>query len=314
MLNSFSEENPSKEKRILAIVIPVWNEEKSLPEFLQRLEEFLKNTIKEFETHFVFVNNGSTDSSSELLNNFWNKYPTSKILHLTRNFGYESALIAGLTYARGDYFQFLDADGEDPENLIVEFYRKILDGYYIAVGIRRKRYESKSTSLFRKLTYRIMKKVSDEPFWVDAGNFMMFRPEVRDAILEDSSTFPFIRGVVSRTGYRHYQLKYDRLPRIDGKSKYRKLALLKFAAAGFLTTTTWPLRYISYNSVATFLLLLVFNFLVDSSEIGVFMIQYLLFQIILSLSFLSMYLARTYKNQLSNPIFYIDFEKSKGSL
>ena len=119
-------------------------------------------------------------------------------------------------------------------------------GNQIAIGIRRKRIESVVTKSFRTLSYSILSRLGDDPFRKNAGNFSMFSKVARDAILIENNSYPFLRSTLSRTGYRIEEFPHNRNPRIDGKSKYRKISLLKFAIAGFMTTTTWPLRFVSY--------------------------------------------------------------------
>jgi dolichol-phosphate mannosyltransferase len=301
----------------LTVIVPVYNEELALERFIYEFSPVVKKLSERQECHVLFVNNGSNDGSVNILRKAKSHFESYGILTLTRNFGYETALIAGLTHASGDFFAFVDADGEDPVELLIAFQDSILTGKHIAIGIRKNRFESSLTRYFRKFSYQILSNLSDDPFRRNAGNFSMFSAVVRDAILFENNSFPFLRSTLSRTGYEIEEFPHDRNPRIDGKSKYRKISLMKFAIAGFMTATTWPLRFISYASVIN--LGAFFIYLVESliSETGLAMNSFYIFfllltacQAILFLGVIALYLARVYKNSLGRPLFYVDWAKS----
>jgi len=301
--------------KTLTIIIPVYNEELVLERFTSGLAETVSKLQEKNECNVLFVNNGSTDSSLDLLKNCASKFESFGILSLTRNFGYETALIAGLTHAPGEIFALCDADGEDPFELLVEFQSALTNDYEIAIGIRKNRHEAGITRGFRLMSYRILSKLSDDPFKRNAGNFSMFSLAVRNAILRENLSFPFLRSTLSRTGYRAMEFPHDRNPRIDGKSKYRKISLMKFAIAGFMTATTWPLRFISYLAAFNLLVFIMCWFLnvffaiaftnyLDSLAL------FLLTEIGLSLGVIALYVARIYKNSLGRPLFYVDWKNS----
>lgn len=300
--------------KTLTIVVPVYNEELVLERFVSGLAEITSRLEAKFECAVMFVNNGSTDSSLDLLRSFAPKFENFGILSLTRNFGYETALIAGLTHAPGQIFALCDADGEDPFELLLDFQNALLGGNEIAIGIRKNRHEAKITQVFRLVSYKILASLSDDPFRRNAGNFSMFSEAVRNAILRENLSFPFLRSTLSRTGYKTMEFPHDRNPRIDGKSKYRKISLMKFAIAGFMTATTWPLRLVSYLAAANALIFSFIGFLQIifpqiSASPGYFT-QLLLTEIGLSLGVIALYVARIYKNSLGRPLFYVDWQNS----
>jgi dolichol-phosphate mannosyltransferase len=301
--------------KTLTIVVPVYNEELVLERFIPGLVEIVSRLQEKNECSVLFVNNGSTDSSLELLRNSAPNFENFGILSLTRNFGYETALVAGLTHAPGDVFALCDSDGEDPFELLLDFQNALINGYEIAIGIRKNRHEAGITRAFRLLCYRILSKLSDDPFKQNAGNFSMFSSAVKTAILSENLSFPFLRSTLSRTGYSAMEFPHDRNPRIDGKSKYRKISLMKFAIAGFMTATTWPLRFVSYLAAFNALVFVVCWFLnifvtiaftnyLDSLAL------FLLTEIGFSLGVISLYIARIYKNSLGRPLFYVDWKNS----
>lgn len=307
--------------KTLTIIIPVYNEDLVLERFTAGLKEIVSRLQKKNECNVLFVNNGSTDASLDLLKNCASKFENFGILSLTRNFGYETALIAGLTHAPGEIFALCDADGEDPLEMLLEFQNALADDYEIAIGIRKNRHEAGFTRGFRLMSYRILSKLSDDPFKRNAGNFSMFSLAVRNAILRENLSFPFLRSTLSRSGYRSMEFPHDRNPRIDGKSKYRKISLMKFAIAGFMTATTWPLRFVSYLAglnVLVFLMswfLNIFLAITYTNYLDYFTLL-LLTEIGLSLGVIALYVARIYKNSLGRPLFYVDWKNSyqKGKL
>ena len=301
----------------LAIVIPVYNEEIVIERFFTQLAHVCKTLSEHQQVSILVVNNGSTDSSVDKLKQIAPQFKSFGVLTLTRNFGYETALIAGLTHTKADTYALCDADGEDPVNLLIDFQKEILTCIDIAIGVRRNRYESKITQTFRNLSYKVLSKVADDPFRKNAGNFSMFSAQVRKAILLENNSFPFLRSTLSRTGYRAKEFPHDRNPRIDGKSKYRKISLLKFAFAGFMTATTWPLRFISFAAgfnLLTFAIYLLTSLFsastLEENWFYYFLILFSLTEIIFFLGMMSLYIARIYKNSLGRPLFYVDWDRS----
>lgn len=297
----------------LTIIVPIFNEELVIEKFLSQLNPVVKDLRKNQSVRVLFVNNGSTDSSLELLLQKASELEDFGILTLARNFGYETALVAGLTHADGHFFALCDGDGEDPVSLLIEFQNSIMAGNQIAIGIRRKRIESVVTKSFRTLSYSILSRLGDDPFRKNAGNFSMFSKVARDAILIENNSYPFLRSTLSRTGYRIEEFPHNRNPRIDGKSKYRKISLLKFAIAGFMTTTTWPLRFVSYLGGLNFIGIAGYMFALATGH-GQAQINYILltlgWELLGSVGVISLYLARIYKNSLGRPLFYVDWNES----
>lgn len=299
--------------KTLTIIIPFFNESGSISIFIEQLKPVLLNLQKKINCKILFVNNGSTDRSlitvkALIQSKFFSSVPIG-ILTLTRNFGYETALIAGLTHASSDYYCFCDSDGEDPVELITSFLESMERGYTIAIGIRKGRFEPHSTKVFRRIAYAFLSKVSDDPFLRNAGNFSMFNEIVRMAILKENQHFPFIRATFSRCGFPIHEIVHNRNRRIAGKSNFRNLNLLKFALAGFLTTTTWPLRFVVYLSIFSITAIIVLQ-IMSSKPIDLEIIFYLEF--FLFSAVVSIYMARIYKNIVNKPLFYVNWLESES--
>ena len=300
-------------KSTLTIIVPIFNEEIVIEKFVTQLLPIISDLELKQNCQVLFVNNGSTDRSLEILRGLEGRVKNFGILTLARNFGYETALIAGLSHVESDYYALCDGDGEDPVELIRDFQKSVIAGSEIAIGIRRNRIESKVTKTFRNFSYLILSRLGDDPFRKNAGNFSMFTKVVRNAILAENNSYPFLRSTLSRTGYKLEEFPHNRNPRIDGKSKYRKISLLKFAIAGFMTTTTWPLRFISYIGTANLLLLIPF-FVLEIFGHGQFLLLNILLLIGTEITFfagvVALYLARIYKNSLGRPLFYVAWRES----
>lgn len=294
-------------KQSLTLIIPVFNEQFALPKFLNELRPIIAKFQGNINCQLLFVNNGSNDSSVQILRKELQNWVPAGILTLSRNFGYETALIAGLTFADSDFYGFCDADGEDPVEIIPKFLDSMRNGFFIALGIRRGRVEAFSTRSFRAISYKLLAKVSDDPFRINGGNFSMFNQVVKNAIIVENSSFPFLRATLSRSGYPLEEFIHNRKPRLDGKSKYRKINLLKFALAGFLTTTTWPLRFIAYISILNVLAITIFTIFNYGMEC---FYPIILNEFFLFFSTIGIYLARIYKNSLGRPLFYINWIES----
>jgi glycosyltransferase involved in cell wall biosynthesis len=302
-----------KKSQTLTIIIPFFNESASISIFIEQLKPILLNIQKSVKCKILFVNNGSTDGSLDIVKKqiqfkSFSSIPIG-VLTLSRNFGYETALIAGLTHASSDYYCFCDSDGEDPVEIIPLFLESIKSGYAIAIGIRKGRFEPTSIKIFRRIAYNFLSKVSDDPFLRNAGNFAMFNEVVRSAILSENGHFPFIRATFSRCGFPIHEIVHDRNKRIAGQSKFRNLSLLKFALAGFLTTTTWPLRLVAYLSICSAAAILVWQSVLPKKlNLEVFLyIEFFLFS-----SVFSIYIARIYKNVINKPLFYVNWLESES--
>lgn len=302
-----------KKLQTLTLIIPFFNESASISSFIEQLKPILLVLQKSVRCKILFVNNGSTDESLDIVkkliqSKFFSSIPIG-VLTLSRNFGYETALIAGLTHASSDYYCFCDSDGEDPVEIIPLFLESIKSGYSIAIGIRKGRFEPTSTKIFKRIAYNFLSKVSDDPFLRNAGNFSMFNEVVRLAILSENRHFPFIRATFSRCGFPIHEIVHHRNKRISGKSKFRNLSLLKFALAGFLTTTTWPLRFVAYLSIFSAAAILVLQSLFSKhANLELFLyLEFLLFS-----SVFSIYIARIYKNVINKPLFYVNWLESES--
>ncbi len=296
-------------KKKLVVIFPVYNESAGIETFVSLLGQVCSQLNSDLDVSLLAIENGSIDNSMELLSKLKLIHTNLDIIKLTRNFGYEIAFECGLRECDADLYCLIDSDGEDPVNLIQNYYDAIKQGFKIAYGVRKSRNENRFTVMLRKLFYRFLKLIADDPFRVDVGEFSMFTRQVRDEIIKDVNSYPFWRSSISRSGFTAKPFPHNRNPRISGKSKFRTINMLTFAFIGILSTTTWPLRASIFINVFTLLTCLVIIF---ASYILNFKFDYQIFNYVvlsnlnISLVAIAMYVARTYKNGRNRPNYYID--------
>ncbi len=299
-----------KHKQTLTIITPIFNEEESLISFLNSLEVALYNISEGLDLHLCAINNGSQDSTLELLKGYKPSVFSMSYITLTRNFGYESAFEAGLRSIKSDIYVLMDADGEDPPEVLISFYEALISGYELAFGIRGQRYEARSVQVLRKGFYKILHLLSDEPFNKNVGEFSMFTKLVRDSILRDNNSYPFFRSSLARVGFPSLGILHNRNARIAGKSKLNKRRMFKFALGGLLSTTTSPLRISAYLLVLVlplhFLFLILYFLLNLQWQNYLVILGYSICSLATAVGALAIYQARIYKNLLMRPNYVIN--------
>lgn len=294
----------------------MYNEAAVLDLFLSSVMGTLHQINEQIDLQVLVLDNGSKDNSLEIIRGWdWENLEVCCV-SFTRNFGYENSIWFGLFVSEADAFTFLDSDGEDPVELLLEFIEAINQGSYAAIGIRLKRYEGRLLQSARKISYALLAKISDAPFTPNAGNFMMIRREVARGINSERNSFPLLRASVSKSGFEASYFPYNRSKRMGGESKFSKLNFAKFGVAAFLTTTTWPLRFAAYNSLASLGLLFLAFFL--KGAFGFDIIQRLNFQffmnvvILVNVASISLYLARVYRNGISSSSDIVQVDQNRS--
>ena len=244
----------------LTILIPVYNEQECLEMLYQRLVN-VADKLEEVETEFLFVNDVSRDYSLQIIKRLQLSDKRVALLDLSRNFGKEVAMTAGIDYATGDALVIIDADLQDPPELIGEMLKGIEDGYDDVYAKRSNRkgetWMKKSTS---KLYYRMLKKISDIPVQEDTGDYRMFSKRAIDALRRLKENERNMKGLFSFIGFKKKPIYYERDPRIAGKTKWNYWKLVNLAAQGFMSTSKVPLRLISIMGI--FVSLIAFLYLI----------------------------------------------------
>lgn len=213
---------------VLSVVVPLLNEAEVLPRSYAELRQELEKVGEPFE--IIYVDDGSTDDSLAILRVIAARDPRVRVIVLSRNFGHEMATSAGLHHATGKAAIVIDADLQDPPELIHEFVAKWREGYHVVYGVRARREgESAPKRLTAFLFYRIMRHLSDVPIPADTGDFRLMDRRVLDVFREMKEDPRFFRGLIPWIGFRQIGVPFVRRPRAAGKSKYRPARLFRLA-------------------------------------------------------------------------------------
>jgi len=298
---------------LLTILCPVYNEERVIPPFWGRIRPVMEKLSDRYEVHLVFLNNASTDGTVEEIEKIRKAWPTTYLLTMSRNVGYHASLECGLRNVAGDLLVFIDVDCEDPPEMILQFVQKYEQGHDIVYGERVDREEARIIKAARKLFYRILHFVADDDIILDMAEFSLFTNEVREAILSENSSFPFIRASISRVGFRRAAIPFKRQKRIAGESHYNLLGMSIFAIAGILAASTLLLRLPVLLLPLWLLSLLGLGIgYVHTQSMWFLLAMFIVFSAYLggTLAITSLYVARTYRNGLQRPNAFIDRCKS----
>ncbi len=232
---------------VLSIVVPLLNEEEVLDEAYHSLKKHLDALQISYE--IIFVDDGSTDGSRALLAARSMSDPAVRVLALSRNFGHEMATTAGLQHARGQAAVIIDADLQDPPDLIAAFVAKWREGYHVVYGVRsRRRGESALKKLTSFLFYRLMGKIADVPIPADTGDFRLLDRRVLDVYRQFNEDPRFFRGLVGWVGFRQVGVPFVRRPRVAGRTKYRYGRLLRLAFDTITAFSTLPAQAITVTA------------------------------------------------------------------
>jgi glycosyltransferase involved in cell wall biosynthesis len=235
---------PKKES--LEIVVPVYNEESCLDEMVGRLLR-LREALPDTETRFIFVNDGSQDRSAEILNRYAESQAFIQVLHLSRNFGHQAAVTAGLDTADADYVAIIDADLQDPPELLAEMLARARQGFDVVYGKRQERKgESWAKKLTAKLFYRLLSGLCDIEIPADTGDFRLISRKLLVVLKQMREKHRFIRGMVPWAGFRSTPFLYDRDKRYAGETKYPLKKMVKFALDAIFSFSNVPLRFATY--------------------------------------------------------------------
>ena len=234
---------------LLSIVIPCYNEFEVLPALRERLVASLDGLGVAWEV--VFVDDGSRDGTYERLAQMHREEPRFKVVVLSRNFGHQVALSAGLAYASGDAVGIMDADLQDPPEILAECLKRLSEGYDVIYAVRRKRKESPLKRLSYFLFYRIMKWLSDVEIPLDAGDFCVISKRVAAVLRRMPEQNIFLRGLRAWAGFRQIGIEYERSARAAGITKYPFKRLIRLATDGMFAFSTMPLRFATYLGLLT---------------------------------------------------------------
>ena len=244
-----SPNTPDSDKFMLSLVVPMYNEEETCELFFQTVIPIIETTTHIFE--IVCVNDGSSDNTLDLLLAARNRDPRIKIVNLSRNFGKDQALTAGLDFSSGEAIVPMDADLQDPPELIPEMIDKWLEGYDMVIAVRKDR---ASDSFLKRssanLFYRLLKALGETPIPSNVGDFRLMDRRVVNALKKLPERSRFMKGLFAWLGFRQTTVYYSRAARASGYTKWSPLKLWNFALDGIFSFTTIPLRIWTYIGLA----------------------------------------------------------------
>lgn len=253
--------NKAKAANLISVVVPAFNEEAVLEEFHKRTTAVLESTGLAWE--IVYVNDGSTDKSLSTMEKLKSECPNVSILDLSRNFGKEIALTAGLDHSRGDAMVVIDADLQDPPELIPQLILHWQNGYE---NVYAKRISRKGDSPLKKLTarlfYRVIGRMSRVEIPENTGDFRLLSRRAVNSLLELREHHRFMKGLFSWIGFPSIEVEYHRDPRFSGSTKWNYWNLWNFAVEGITSFSTAPLRLATFAGLGVALFALVYALIV----------------------------------------------------
>jgi polyisoprenyl-phosphate glycosyltransferase len=229
---------------LITISIPVLNEEGNVDRLIERLQAVsAENPDYDFE--FLVTDNASSDNTFAKLAEKAVTEPRLRVLRFSRNFGFQRSILVNLLNARGEAAIQVDADLQDPPELITGFLAKWREGYKVVYGIRRRRKESPLLTFARKLHYRLVNHLSDIDIPLDAGDFRLIDRAVIEQLRTYEDRAPYLRGIIASIGFAQIGIPYDRSERIAGRSKFNFFSLISLSIDGICSQSTKPLQYIT---------------------------------------------------------------------
>lgn len=238
----------------ISVIVPMYYEEEVVEKCYLKITEVLKN-IEEYEYEIVCVNDGSKDKTLDILENIASTDNHIKVISFARNFGHQCAVTAGLKYVTGDAIVIIDADLQDPPELIPDMIKLWEQGNDVIYGKRKARKGESVFKLFSaKMFYKTLNALSDVEIPKDTGDFRLVDKKVVDVINQMPEHNKFLRGLFSWIGYKQIPYEYERKERIAGKTKYPLKKMLKLASDGIINFSTKPLKFVGCLGIITIVL------------------------------------------------------------
>ena len=229
----------------ISVIIPVYNEAQNLKVLYERLVNSVTAISNSYE--FIFVNDGSKDDSLSILKSFAQQNSQVRYIDLSKNFGHQLAVFAGLEHAKGASVVIIDADLQDPPELIKDLCNKLNEGYEVVYAQREHRKgESWHKLITAKLFYRFINRMSEVPIPMDTGDFRIFTKKINDLIVSMPEQNKFLRGQIAWAGFNQTSVLYQRDERYAGRTNYSYTKMLSFAFDGITAFSNLPLRLATY--------------------------------------------------------------------
>lgn len=288
----------------LSVVVPCYNESQTLEEFYTSVCTALKKEKITYE--LIMVDDGSCDNTMEILEDVCNENKNIKVISLSRNFGKEAAMLAGLNHATGKYVSIMDADLQHTPEALITMYKKLIENPEYDVVASYKESRKDETTLKRTLTsifYRINNLLSDVKLLPGASDFRVFKSCVKDAIISLPEKTRFLKGIFSWVGFNTIYVPYTPKKRTYGSSKWSIMKLIKYSLGGIISFSTKPIKSVFVIGILSFIGCFI-NFILMgnlSHRTIILLIGILLFCI----GIMSLYISRIYSNILGRPCYII---------
>ena len=306
----------------ISVIVPCFNESENINKTFSRIYECVSKFCKNFE--IIFVDDGSTDDSFSKLFLLSKENKELKIVKLSRNFGHQNAIFAGLEQTSGDCIFIIDADLQDPPELFEEMYKKWEQGFQVIYGIRKKREGNFFKIFIYNLYHKIFKLLSNLNNDQDLGDFCLIDKKIKEYLIDLKEKNIYFRGLRSWVGFKQIGIEYTRKNRSEGKSKYSLLKLYNLALNGITNFSSKPLTLIFFSGLIIFLLSIllisfyvlqrIFNFeflgVLPDQVPGFYTLIIILILFgsfnLICLGVIGEYIGRLYEEVKSRPKFYVD--------
>lgn len=304
--------------KVVSYIFPVYNNAGSLELLYSEVKKVMKPLGLDYE--FLFVNDGSRDNSIEVLKSLAGKDRKVKVVNLSRNFGHQAAVTAGLDRTTGDAVIIMDADMQDPPRVCAELIEKWRQGYDVAFAQRRSRKDTFYKKAVANVFYRVLASMSSVDIPRNTGDFRLVSKRVVEVVREMKEYDRFLRGMFSFVGFKQIAVPFDRDPRHDGKSEYTFKKQVKLAKAGIFSFSDVPLRFVShlgfYVSILSIigilyaLIIKIFfpTIAVSGWTITIISIFFVGGVQLLMLGVIGEYIARIYNESLKRPTYIVEKE------
>ena len=304
-------------KKLVSILVPAYNEEETLNMLYERLEKLMNENCK-YDFEILLVNDGSKDNTFSIMKSLREKDKHICYLNLSRNYGKETAMIAGLDYVKGDCVILIDADLQDPPELIPEMLKFWEDGYDDVYAKRKSRKgETWLKKFTSKMYYRTLQSVTKIEIQKDTGDFRLLDRRCVEALKSLRESERYTKGLYSWIGYKKKEILYDRDPRIAGKTKYNYGKLINLSLDGITSFTTSPLRWSAIIGVIVsliafiYMLVIIFKTIICGVDVPGYastmvVILFLGGIQLISLGIIGEYLGRAFYESKGRPLYFID--------
>lgn len=301
----------------ISIIVPCYNEEKSIPLFYEELIKNI-NEFKDVDFEFIFVNDGSSDNTLNVIKTLGQSDLRVKYISFSRNFGKESAIYAGLENSTGDFVTLMDADLQDPPSLLMEMYKSVTQEDYDAVGTRRtnRKGEPVIRSFFAKLFYKLINKMSKIEMVDGARDYVFMKRIVVDSILSLKEYNRYSKGLFTFVGFKVKWIEYENIQRVAGQTKWSFWKLMTYALEGITAFSTTPLILSSIIgllfcliSFVLIVIIIIKTLLLGDPTSGWPSLVCIIFMVsgiqLFSLGIIGQYLSKTYLEVKKRPIYIV---------